>query len=127
MHIVHCRVKRENAPGAFAPKAAMPHHGGMNLRAIRERKGLTQAQLADMVGVNQSTINRAEKMDQTAKLATYIKCAEVLGVTLADIFSDNRTAAELALIAAYRGASPEKRAILEGLVHLVETAPRQQG
>ena len=127
MHTVHSRVNHENAPSAFAPRGIKAHHGCMNLRTIRERRGLTQTQLADMVGVNQSTINRAEKMDQTAKLATYVRCAEALGVSLADLFSDSRSAAELALIAAYRGASAEKRSILDGLVHLVETEPVRKG
>lgn len=61
----------------------------MNLRQIRELRGLKQADLADMLGVDKSTISRAEAMHPSAKLDTYQKCADVLNVTLADLFCDD--------------------------------------
>lgn len=64
----------------------------MNLTGIRRERGLTQRALGELIGIDAATINRAEKMDQTAKLATYIRCADALGVTLADLFADDRTA-----------------------------------
>lgn len=63
----------------------------MNLRRIRELRGLKQADLADMIGKDKSTVSRAEAMHPTAKLETYQLCAVALGITLADIFCDDIT------------------------------------
>src|SRR5574343_1788270 len=60
----------------------------MNLRRIREARGLKQEHLAEMIGVNTSTISRAESMHPSAKLETYQKCAEALNLKLSDLFTD---------------------------------------
>lgn len=71
-------------------------------------KGLNQRELAEMIGLDQATIQRAEAMASSAKLLTYQKCADALGVTLADLFCEDRTPAEAALIAAFREVPEEK-------------------
>lgn len=93
--------------------------GGMNLTKIREARGLSQRALADMIGMDAATVNRAEKMHHTAKLATYILCAEALGVTLSDIFGDDRTAIEQELLRAFRRVPAERHDELLALVRLV--------
>ena len=70
--------------------------------------------------MSESTIQRAEIMHHTAKLETYSKCAAALGVTLADLFCDDRTAAETAIIAAIRGLPDDRRDILLGMLKVVE-------
>jgi len=99
------------------------HYANMNLRAIRKARGLSQQQLADMVGVTQPTIVRAETMDDGAMLRTYIKCADALGVTLADIFADDRSALEQTLIGAFRRVPVEKHPMLFDLLKLAEAQP----
>lgn len=59
-----------------------------NLSIIREARGLSQRDLAEMTGLSQPTIQRAESEHKTAKLATYRICADILGVTLGAIFGD---------------------------------------
>lgn len=81
----------------------------MRLKEIREGKGLSQRDLAAMIGVDASTIHRAEKMAPTAKLSTYKLCAEALDVTLEDIFADDRTAVEDALIRHFRRSTPQSQ------------------
>jgi transcriptional regulator with XRE-family HTH domain len=79
----------------------------MNLARLREERGLTQAELAEMVGVSQPTITRAEQGHVTARLETYKKCADALGVSLAEIFADDRSALEAQLVRAFRRLPPD--------------------
>ncbi|MEP4195962.1 MAG: helix-turn-helix transcriptional regulator [Aliishimia sp.] len=79
-----------------------------NLSVYRDIKGLTQTQLAEMIGANQSKIQRAEKEHKSAKLETYKQCAEALGVSLSDIFSDDRSKLENELISALASVPKER-------------------
>lgn len=81
----------------------------MNMQQLRAIRGWSQRDLADLIGVDQSTIQRAEAMHPSAKLATYLKCAEVFGVPLVDIFSDDRTTAEFQILQAFRDLSPDRQ------------------
>lgn len=119
MHIMHYRVNTFYARHAFATSARFMHNVTMNLANIRKAKGLNQADLADMIGVNQSTVQRAEQCHPSAKLATYKQVARVLDVTLCDIFSDDRTALEIALLQRLRKASPSSLARFEMLLDVV--------
>lgn len=85
----------------------------MNLRALRQIRGLTQKELAELIGVDQSTIQRAEAMHPSAKLATYLACAEALETTLSEIFSEDSDTLAAALIHRIRSLDDEaqRRAI----------------
>lgn len=115
MHLMHKDVKTLNAPRAFASLMHPAHYAAMNLRTYRKAKRLTQEQLAELVGVDQATIQRAEKMHSSAKLETYVKCAEALGVTLSDLFSDERSAEEALLVIAFRSSDASRRKVLTEL------------
>lgn len=91
----------------------------MNLPRIRKARGLSQTDLADMIGMDTATISRAENMSKTAKLETYQLCAMALGITLADIFCESMEPIERELIAAYR-ASPDSHRAFEGLVEMAK-------
>ncbi len=80
----------------------------MGMKDIREARGLTHRDLADMIGMAQSTVTRAENHAKTSKLATYVKIAAALDVSLSDLFADSKTATELALLSAFRRV-PESR------------------
>jgi transcriptional regulator with XRE-family HTH domain len=90
----------------------------MRLAQIRNARGLSQMALGEMIGKNASTIQRAETMHPSAKLATYIDCADALNVTLAEIFSEDLTEAERQVIATFRAASPEVRERLAQMLAL---------
>ena len=51
-----------------------------NIRVIRERKGLSQADLAELIGVDQSTICRIEAGGQRVYVDTLVEIAEALEV-----------------------------------------------
>lgn len=100
MHNVHYRV---NAQRAFANRTLRMQPMHMNLRKIREAKGFSsQAALAEVLGVNQSTVQRMEASEPSVTLNQFINAANYLGVTLAEIFADERSDAETRLLLHWR-------------------------
>lgn len=78
-----------------------------NVSTIRKSRGLSQAELADLVGVEQPTISRVERDSDSVTLRTLKQIAKALGVNVSDLFAD-RSSAENYLIEAYRSL-PEMR------------------
>ena len=70
-----------------------------NTARIREAKGLTQRQLADMVGANQATISKIEKGIGNPTLSMINRIASALGVHPSELFTLDtiRTRAVLAI------------------------------
>ena len=60
-----------------------------NLRNLRKRKGLSQQELADKVGVVRQTISKWENGDSTPDSVSLIKIANVLQIPLNDV-SDHK-------------------------------------
>lgn len=56
------------------------------MKALRQEKNLSQAELARMVGVSRQTINMIENGDYNPTVALCLKICRVLGVTLDDLF-----------------------------------------
>lgn len=78
-----------------------------NVASIRKAKGFSQAELADLAGVEQPTISKLERGNQSVTLRTIKAVADALGVPVSDLFAD-RSDAERAIIDAYRSL-PEMR------------------
>lgn len=55
---------------------------GNNIRAVRIKRGLGQAELAEKVGVHLTHINRIEKGKYIPALETVVKLADVLEVSV---------------------------------------------
>lgn len=81
----------------------------MNLAKIRKAKKITQIQLAEMSGVTQPTISRAERGDDGITVGTYRACAEALGVTLIELFADDRSAGQEMLLSAFDRLPPSRQ------------------
>jgi transcriptional regulator with XRE-family HTH domain len=81
----------------------------MNIARIRKSKGLNQTDLAEMAGVTQPSISRAEKGDDGVTLGNFKQIAAALGVQVKDLFDDERTPIEQAVLDAYRNLSPERQ------------------
>lgn len=59
----------------------------MNLKLARIKMGLTQKQLAQLVGLSNVTIVKLEKgNDDTVTKATMVKLAKVLNTTVQELF-----------------------------------------
>lgn len=81
----------------------------MNLSNLRKLRGINQTELADMIGATQPTISRLERGDDGCTIGQYKRCAEVLGVQLADLFTDDRTRAENELLDLFRKQPQARR------------------
>ncbi|MFM9277993.1 helix-turn-helix domain-containing protein [Paenibacillus jiagnxiensis] len=60
---------------------------GRRIRAFRKLKGLTQEQLAELVGTNFSYIGKIERGEYNVKIQTLEKIANALGVRLSALLS----------------------------------------
>lgn len=58
---------------------------GASIRHIREKKGMSQAELAEKVNVSQSMLCQIERGTKSPSLALSIEIVSVLGCTLNEI------------------------------------------
>ena len=56
-----------------------------NVRRLRKRKGLTQAELGEMIDVSQVVINNYESEKITPKPTTFVRLDKALGVTCKEL------------------------------------------
>ena len=66
---------------AVITKAALQKTTGERVREYRNKRGLTQVELAKLVGIHEITVNRIERGIQLPDWATICNLADVLGVT----------------------------------------------
>lgn len=67
---------------------------GTRIRDLRKKKGLTILQLATAINSDVGNISRLERNIQGYSENTLVKIAEALGVSVADLFSENTTQAD---------------------------------
>lgn len=125
MHHEHQTVKRFDARGAFAFDMRRAHHPRMSMKQIRVARGLSQRDLADLVGVDQSTIQRAEAMKDGARMEVYRMVAQVLNVEIADLFTDARSPEELQILEGFRLAGARERQMMIAMASAVKALPAQ--
>ena len=63
---------------------------GKRLAAARRRKGLTQTELALLLGVSQSLVGHYETRATNPQLSFFEKAAEVLDTTVAELIGEQR-------------------------------------
>lgn len=61
---------------------------GGRLKVIREQRNMTQAQLAEKIGVNRSHIAKIENNDTDGSVAVLTKLAAALGVSVAELLDE---------------------------------------
>lgn len=57
-----------------------------NLKAFRQSRGLTQGELADLVGVRRETIMRLEKAQYNPSLKLAVDISRAVGAPIEEIF-----------------------------------------
>lgn len=62
---------------------------GSTIRARREKKGLTQAQLGKAIGVTFQQVQKYERGVNRVAAATLLSCAEALDCSVADLYGDS--------------------------------------
>lgn len=85
---------------------------------IRKEKKLTQAQLAELVGVSQAHISRLENGDDSASLKLIYEIASALKVQPSDLFEE-RSAKEALLLQVFRNSTPEAQQMVLGMIEAV--------
>jgi len=60
-----------------------------NMKAYRVRSGLTQDNIAKLLGISRATYNDYETNPQSVKVETYRKIADILNCDLVDFFIKN--------------------------------------
>jgi transcriptional regulator with XRE-family HTH domain len=68
---------------------------GSRLRELRKERGLTQAELARQIGIQQSDLSRMEKGEYRVSLDNLFKILGVFDLDLADFFGDQQEKTEL--------------------------------
>ena len=58
---------------------------GRNIKSIRENKGITQTELADLCGYERSTLNRIEAGGSNVTAKTLLKISKALAVEVAEL------------------------------------------
>lgn len=59
-----------------------------NIRHLREKTGISQAELSRKLGFSRSYMNKLEKSDKNLNVATALRIAKILNCSLDDIFFD---------------------------------------
>lgn len=98
----HDRVAVHHNPLCFTPESMVPNNGphaeqmdlkgvGARIHSLRQSKGLSQEELADLVGVDQSTISHWESGHHSPDVMQIMRLLEVLGASTTDIIPSPRT------------------------------------
>ncbi|HET7229869.1 MAG TPA: helix-turn-helix transcriptional regulator [Longimicrobium sp.] len=83
-------IEDENpTPPEVAAEVDPPYILALNVMRLRRERGITQAQLAEAIGVSQPRIAEVEAGDANPRLVTLSKIAHALGVTLSELLFDH--------------------------------------
>jgi hypothetical protein len=109
---------------------------GSRLRRLRKERGLTQAELARQIGIQQSDLSRMEKGEYRVSLDNLFKILGVFDLDLADFFGDQQSAAEekklplskqdMKVLHLLRELSPEGRAEVQEFLEFKLRKERQE-
>lgn len=93
---------------------------GKHIRTLRVERGLTQDELADQVGITRAYTSFIERGAKTASLQVLIGIADVLDVSLSELFLDvdRETPKELARLSAATAGQPI--GVQRRIFHIVE-------
>lgn len=75
-------------PATDTPPSDLPTRLGRNLAARRKALGLTQAQVAERLGVDTETLSRFERGKHVPSLLTLERLAAVLAATCAELLQE---------------------------------------
>ena len=109
---------------------------GSRLRRLRKERGLTQAELARQIGIQQSDLSRMEKGEYRVSLDNLFKILGVFDLDLADFFGDQQAATEqermplsredMKVLHLMRELSPEGRAEVQEFLEFKLRKERQE-
>lgn len=86
---------------------------GRNLRAARQRAGLTQAEIADRAGLSIPFVSFLESASKKGSVDTYDRLARAIGVPVAGLFKEDGTAGRAAPGPLDGLSATERRAVVQ--------------
>ena len=108
---------------------------GSRLRELRKERGLTQAELARQIGIQQSDLSRMEKGEYRVSLDNLFKILSAFDLDLADLFGGQQAATEqerqplsrrdMKILHLLRELSPEGRAEVQEFLEFKLRKERQ--
>lgn len=109
-------------------KNALAQHVGLRIKALREQKGLTQAQLASLTLKSVESISNIERATVVPGLATIETMAQKLGCSVSQFFdgapinepTEQRSDAALAVLNALELLPDEDIELLAGMADMLE-------
>ena len=108
---------------------------GGRLRKLRKEKGLTQADLARQIGIQQSDLSRMEKGEYRVSLDKLFKILAVFDLDLADFFGDKTVTndsqqplsqQDMQILHLLRELSPQSRAEVQEFLEFKLRKERQE-
>ena len=90
---------------------------GMNIAKYREAAGLTQAVLAERIGISTAFVSRVERGQKKMKVETLYATAKALNVSVDALLSMDSSAAQLANINQLLAGQPNE--YLEGIEKII--------
>jgi transcriptional regulator with XRE-family HTH domain len=109
---------------------------GSHLRRLRKERGLTQAELARQIGIQQSDLSRMEQGAYRVSLDNLFKILAVFDLDLADFFGEKKPQAEkehlplsredMKVLHLMRELSPEGRAEVQEFLEFKLRKERQE-
>ncbi len=109
---------------------------GGRLRELRKERGLTQAELARQIGIQQSDLSRMEKGEYRVSLDNLFKILGAFELDLADFFSDEEKTTDtvrqplsrhdMKILQMLRELSPEGRAEVQEFLEFKLRRERQE-
>jgi len=108
---------------------------GSRLRKLRKERGLTQADLARQIGIQQSDLSRMEKGEYRVSLDKLFKILAVFDLDLADFFGDKPAASDeqqplsqqdMQVLHLLRELSPQSRAEVQEFLEFKLRKERQE-
>ena len=102
---------------------------GQRIRSLRKDRGLTQADLAGRIGIQQSDLCRMESGEYKVSLETLFKILKVFTMKVAEFFHEaapeNLTREEQRLVQAYRNLTPTAKQQVREFVHFTDQRLRK--
>jgi len=102
---------------------------GRRIRQLRKDRGLTQADLAGRIGIQQSDLCRMESGEYKVSLETLFKILKVFEMRVAEFFHEpaaaDLTQEEQRLVEAYRSFPPNARQQVREFVHFTDQRLRR--
>jgi transcriptional regulator with XRE-family HTH domain len=128
MPIGHMPVKHEYSCQSLETYTVTAHNVDMiRLRELRRQRKLTQVQLAEMAGIDQSTLSKAENGQMNITLQNILAIADALEVQPAELFElPELHRRALAAIDLLKGPSADAAIlVLESMANGSSPAPQQ--